>query len=108
MRVGVNNDIAATSTINSLAQTTRIGVHERIPSNICIEIYVSCKKPDRILSNKPLQPRLVVSRPIVIQPRPVILAPGVLVATRTRGAGLTDRTKWFIGVLGLERAAAVG
>jgi len=41
------------------------GWRARGPAYVRIQIQVAAEKPDGILANKPLQPRMIVARPIL-------------------------------------------
>src|SRR5712691_9624337 len=54
-----------------------ISVGQRITPNIGVEVD-SAYNPDRILANEPLQYRIVISCPVVIEPRSIVFSAGVL------------------------------
>ncbi len=79
----------------------------RVIAHVCIQIDIPTPKPNRILTDKPLQPRVIIPCPVVIEARAVVLAPSVLGRI---GRGCTTECRlaeWFIGVLSLHRACCI-
>ena len=59
-------------------QSCWVGVVEWAVGDIRKQIYVSSRKSERILSEESVESRVVVPRPLVVQPGAVVLATGVL------------------------------
>src|SRR6185436_18218486 len=67
-------------------QPERIDFVDRVLEHVSIEIDVVSGEFDRILACKALQERRVVARPVGIQARPIVFAPGELEGVRRRRA----------------------
>ena len=75
---------------------------------VCIHVDAA-RQPNRILAHEPLQHRVVVPRPVVVEPRAIVLSRGVLDRVPLIGP---ERGRLPVGAVGVKdsprRDAVVG
>src|SRR5262250_2206653 len=92
----------------ALVETRRIHELKWRIANVGVEVCVACHEPDRIFADKPLQAGVVVSRPIVVQPRAVILPARVLSGIGRSTTRHTRAAERLVAVRGSDRPAGIG
>jgi len=85
-----------------------IDVIDGIIPDIRIQVDIATTKADWILANEPLQPRMIIPRAVVIQPRTVVFSTGKLPSIRRCRAGDGRLAERIIGVLRHQRPGTVG
>src|SRR6266545_5102235 len=93
---------------NHCIKSGRVNPTERIVKNISVQVRIASGEADRILGDEALVGGGVVPGPVVVQPRAVVLASGVLVGIGIRLPRGGTGPKGLVSVCGLHGAGIVG
>jgi len=93
-----------------ISQSEWIDIAQRVTPHIGIEVQLPSPEPRRILGNKPPHARRIIARSVVVEPRPVRFAAGILVrVSETTGrVGLRHVAIRVIAVLLLDGPSGIG
>jgi hypothetical protein len=91
-----------------VTKPTRISPHYRATPHIRIVIGLARGPADRIFADEACTPSMVVPRPVVVQPRAVVLSAGVLLAVVTRRAAEGGLRGLAVDVVAVAGAQGLG